>query len=277
MVGTRPSNVSYKPSKKIKKGIDMKRLLISNTIMTQLFLLISLVGGIYAYYHFGINASTIAIPILGYFVYVCLGIVVTFHRNLTHKSYNTHPLIEKIFTFFGCMANTGSSIAWVAIHLKHHLNSDKHGDPHSPWVSGWKVFLLKYSIDDQIKWRIRNIIADPYHRCLHKYYYAFLVAWSMLLYLIGGFYLMVFFHWIPIVISALMSNIVNYAGHKGNWWGSYRRYQLSDHSCNNWIWALPTWGEGWHNNHHRYPKRYSCGEKWWEIDISAYIIKLIKY
>jgi stearoyl-CoA desaturase (delta-9 desaturase) len=58
--------------------------------------------------------------------------------------------------------------------------------------------------------------------------------------------------------------------------GSSRRHNTPDHSTNNWILAIPTWGESWHNNHHRYPKRSSFGEKWWELDLSAIIIKLIK-
>lgn len=253
----------------------MKKLLVSNTIMTQIFLLIAIVGSCVGYYHYGVTAETVTLAIFGYFLYVCLGVVVMFHRNLTHQSYKTYPIIEKIFSFLGCMANTGSSIAWVAIHLKHHLRSDKDGDPHSPWISGWKVFLLRYPIDNKIKWRIKNLITDPYHRFLHKYYYAIIAAYSILLFAIGGWFLMIFLHWAPVVISAIMSNIVNYAGHKESWWGSYKRYKLSDHSCNNWIWALPSWGEGWHNNHHRYPRNYTTSSKWWEFDISGLIIKMI--
>jgi len=75
----------------------------------------------------------------------------------------------------------------------------------------------------------------------------------------------------------VMSNIVNYAGHKKSWWGSYRRFALTDKSVNNWIWAIPTWGEAWHNNHHRFPKNYTTSQKWYEIDISGLIIKLIKW
>lgn len=255
----------------------MKKILVSNTIMTQLFLLTSLIGSILGYYIYGVNLETVGLAIFGYFLYVCLGIVVTFHRNLTHGSYTTHPLIVKIFSFLGCMSNTGSSIVWVAIHLKHHLNSDKEEDPHSPWNDGWKVFLLRYPVDPKIKWRIKRLIADPYHRFLHRYYYALLAGWSLLLFLLGGFYLMVFLHWAPMVLSAVLSNVVNFIGHKESWWGSYRRYNLSDKSVNNWIWAIPTWGEAWHNNHHRHPRNYSCGERWWEIDISGLVIKLIKY
>jgi stearoyl-CoA desaturase (delta-9 desaturase) len=254
----------------------MKNILVSNTLMTQIFLLVSLVGSVVGFYYYGVTTGTVGLTILGYFLYVCLGIVVMFHRNLTHQSYKTYSFIEKIFSFLGCMANTGSSIAWVAIHIKHHLKSDKVGDPHSPWISGWRVFLLKYPVDDKIRWRMKHLIKDPYHRFLHKYYYALLIAYSLILFLIGGWYLMIFFHWAPVVVSAIMSNIVNYAGHKESWWGGYRNYKLSDRSSNNWVWALPSWGEGWHNNHHRFPKNYTTKVKWWEFDISGLIIKIIK-
>jgi fatty-acid desaturase len=253
-----------------------KNFLVSNTYFTQMIFIICVIGSIAGFYHYGITIENILISITGYFLYVCLGIVVTFHRNLTHKSYKTYPLITKIFSFLGCMANTGSSIAWTAIHLKHHLKSDKQEDPHSPWVSGWKVFLLKYPIDNKIKWKIKHLISDPYHRFLHQYYYALLIAYSGILFVLGGWYLMIFLHWAPIVVAAIMSNIVNYAGHKETWWGGYRRFKLNDHSTNNWFWAQMSWGEGFHNNHHRYPKNYTTSQRWWEFDLSGMIIKMIK-
>lgn len=254
----------------------MKHILVSNTPVTQFFLLIAIMGSIVGFYNYGIDMYTLGLSILGYFLYVCLGIVVTFHRKLTHNSYETYPIITKIGSFLGCLSNTGSPIVWTAIHIKHHLNSDKEGDPHSPWITGWKVFLLKYPIDNKVIWRMRNIVSDPYQQFLHRYYNLILIAYSGILFLLGGWYLMIFLHWAPVVIAAIMSNIVNYSGHKESWWGSYRTYKLSDHSSNNWIWAIPSWGEGWHNNHHRYPKSYTTKQKWWELDISGLIIRTIK-
>lgn len=255
---------------------NAKFLLVSNTYITQMFFVICIIGSLIALYHYGITIENISLAILGYFLYVCLGIVVMFHRFLTHNSYKTNQFFEKVFSFLGCMANTGSSIVWVSIHLKHHLNSDKDGDPHSPWISGWKVFLLKYQVDPKIKWRIKNLIKDPYHRFLHRNYNLLLISYSLILFFIGGWYLMIFLHWLPVVISGVMSNIVNYAGHKESWWGSYKRYKIHDHSTNNWFWAQMSWGEGFHNNHHRYPRSYTTSRDWWEFDVSGQIIKFIK-
>jgi stearoyl-CoA desaturase (delta-9 desaturase) len=88
--------------------------------------------------------------------------------------------------------------------------------------------------------------------------------------------LMIFLHWTPALVTGLMSNVVNYVGHKPNWLGGYRSYNLNDQSSNNWLWAIPSWGEAWHNNHHRFPKDYTFKKQWWELDISGLIIKLIK-
>jgi stearoyl-CoA desaturase (delta-9 desaturase) len=250
----------------------------SGTKGAQIFLILSIIGSVFGLYHYGISSVAIGLIVLGYFMYGCLGIVVTYHRYLTHKSYQTYPWLVKLFSILGCLGGTGSPLAWVAIHLNHHLKSDKPNDPHSPYYKGLKIFTLQYEheVDSSTKWRMRDLIVDPFQQFLHRYYFLIIAVWSITLYFIGGFYLVIFLHWAPAAITAIMSNVVNYIGHKPNWIGSYRTYNLNDYSANNWIFAIPSWGETWHNNHHRHPKNYSCGQKWWELDISALVIKLIK-
>lgn len=250
----------------------------SSTKGAQIFGIISLILSIGAIYSYGIDLYSLGLILLGYFMYGCLGIVVTFHRNLTHRSYTTRPIITKIFSILGSLGGTGSPLAWVAIHINHHRKSDKPGDPHSPLYKGLKIFTLDYvnEVDSNTKWKMRHMVTDRFHQFLHRYYFVILASWSLLLYLIGGLYLMAYLHLLPAVITMVMSNVVNYIGHRPDWIGGYRRYDLNDRSTNNWIWAIPSWGETWHNNHHRHPRNFSCGEKWWEIDISAFIIRLIK-
>lgn len=256
----------------------MTRYLSSSTKGAQIFMLLSLIGTIAAISIYGLSINSLLLIILGYFLYGCLGIVVTYHRRLTHDSYTTHPLLTKILSMLGCFAGTGSPLAWVAIHINHHLKSDKIDDPHSPLYKGIKIFTLDYvnEVDADTKWRMRKLVTDRFQQFLHRYYFGILTLYSLVLLFIGGFYLMVFFHWIPALITGLMSNVVNYVGHKPNWIGGYRRYSLNDQSTNNWLWAIPSWGESWHNNHHRFPKEYSFRKQWWEFDISGIIIALIK-
>ena len=256
----------------------MKNIFASSTRGVQIFLILFLIGSVLSLPFYEFTSSSALLILLGYFLYGCLGIVVTFHRSLTHNSYTTHPLISKVFALLGCLGLTGSPLAWVAIHINHHLKSDKPTDPHSPLYKGLKIFLLNYEqeIDKSTKWRMRTLITNSYQQFLHRYYFLILMSWSLILFAVGGLYLVLFLHWIPALVTAIMSNVVNYVGHKPNWFGGYRSHQLSDQSTNNWLWALPSWGESWHNNHHRYPRNSYFGDKWYEIDISGLIIKLIK-
>ena len=258
--------------------MDMKDIFTSSTIGAQIFQVLALLLIVTGLFQYGITIQTVLLVMLGYFLYGCLGIVVTYHRNLTHSSYDTYPLLIKIFSVFGCFAGTGSPLAWVAIHINHHLRSDKIDDPHSPRYKGLKIFTLNYvnEVNSDTKWRMRNMVTDKFQQFLHRYYFAIIMLYSLCLYLIGGFYLLVFLHLAPALITGLMSNVVNYVGHKPNWLGGYRSYNLNDDSTNNWLWAIPSWGESWHNNHHRFPKDYTFKKQWWEFDISGLIIQLIR-
>ena len=252
--------------------------LASSTRGAQAFMIMSLIGTIVAAIVYGVSSNVILLILLGYFLYGCLGIVVTYHRQLTHDSYKTNPLLTKIFSILGCFAGTGSPLAWVAIHIIHHLKSDKPDDPHSPLYKGIKIFSLDYvnEVNNDTKWRMRKLVTDTFQQFLHRYYFAIIALYSTVLFMIGGFWLMVFLHWTPALITGLMSNVVNYVGHKPNWLGGYRSHNLNDQSTNNWLWSIPSWGESWHNNHHRFPKNAYFGNKWWEVDISGLVIKVIK-
>lgn len=256
----------------------MTNIFISSTRGAQFFQVLFLLGSIAGLFFLNVSIDTLLLVAIGYFLYGCLGIVVTFHRNLTHRSYNTHKLITRLLSVLGCLAATGSPLAWIAIHINHHLRSDKPDDPHSPRYKGIKIFTLSYDneISPNTKWRMRRIVSDKFQQFLHRYYFVIIISYSLLLYAIGGLYLMIFLHWAPAALTGIMSNVVNYIGHKPNWIGGYRLFKLNDDSTNNWIWAIPSWGESWHNNHHRYPTKFNFSEKWWEIDISGLIIKIIK-
>jgi stearoyl-CoA desaturase (delta-9 desaturase) len=65
---------------------------------------------------------------------------------------------------------------------------------------------------------------------------------------------------------------VNSVCHK---WG-YRNYQTRDESTNSWWVALLTFGEGWHNNHHADPRSARHGHRWFEFDMSWFLIRLFE-
>ena len=174
----------------------MIHYLASSTRGAQFFMSLSLIGTIIASIIYGISLNALLLIILGYFVYGCLGIVVTYHRCLTHRSYQTYPLLTKLFSILGCFAGTGSPLAWVAIHINHHLKSDKPSDPHSPLYKGLSIFTLDYvnEVDTDTKWRMRGLVTDRFQQFLHRYYFAIIALYSIVLFMIGGFWLMIFLH-----------------------------------------------------------------------------------
>jgi stearoyl-CoA desaturase (delta-9 desaturase) len=51
-----------------------------------------------------------------------------------------------------------------------------------------------------------------------------------------------------------------------------RPFVTKDDSANNWPVAIFTFGEGLQNNHHAFPSAYRHGMRWWEPDVSGWVI-----
>ncbi|MFA5490564.1 MAG: acyl-CoA desaturase [Candidimonas sp.] len=222
----------------------------------------------------GIFVGTVELWILAlimYFCMSCLGITVTFHRKLAHNSYQCPEWLTKLFTIFGCLGGTGSSIGWVAVHRTHHRCSDKDGDPHSPNTGSiWGLFISRYEFEFN-KWVVRDLISDPFHKFLHDWYFVILLSPILILALID-YKLAIFGLTIPMFGTMLVSSLSVWLGHTHG----YRVAETNDKSVNNWFHALIAHGDGWHNYHHANPGNPKFGSKWWEFDLSYQIIKLIR-
>lgn len=245
----------------------------TSLVMFRLYLLVAAISAVLYFSFADVPAWTLYSTLLMYFVYGCLGVVVTFHRGLTHRSYKTHPLIENVFTFFGVLAGTGSSIAWVNMHVLHHKYSDAPRDPHSPSNGVFKMFALSYNVPDELTKPAKALMRSRYHLFLHKYYNLIHIGTAAVLFTLFGVHILFGFYVLPMIVTALMSNMVNYLGHKHG----YTTYNTKDNSTNSFIAAALSFGEGWHNNHHKFPSAANFGgHKWWEFDFSYQVIKLIQ-
>jgi stearoyl-CoA desaturase (delta-9 desaturase) len=214
--------------------------------------------------------SYFALFVFMYVMSMGVGVSITYHRYLTHKAINMHPIMAIVGKFFGSMSGTGSPIMWVMTHRMHHRHSDKPLDPHPPGKVGITVFG-KYPKVDLIG--IGPIARDNVNRYIHKYYFLILALYGLCWYLAGielFYYAFVF----PILGSIFASNAVNWYGHTRSIFG-YRNYETKDKSANHAIAGLLVLGEGWHNNHHRYPNSANFGFKSWEFDPSWKIIQLL--
>lgn len=196
------------------------------------------------------------------------------HRYLSHRSFETHPVISYIICFFAVLTTTGSPLSWVAMHRTHHKYCDTPEDPHSPVHTSIRQVIFSWET-----WGHNNVdlstakdmLRSKLHQFIHKYYSWLIIGYCLVLMIINPL-LVVFVYSIPAVMSFYSGGIVNAFSH----YYGYRNHNTTDNSTNN-IWAsIYSIGEGWHNNHHYDPRKWRHGEKWWEIDPPAFLIKIIK-
>lgn len=216
-----------------------------------------------------------------------IGICLAFHRMLTHDGMQTHRFTRYFLTLIGTLAGEGPCLYWVATHRKHHAFSDKVGDPHSPHDGPWWSHMLwmvpKVSKEDQQSLYSRWIPDLKDERGLQILEAAFLPAHILfgamiygIGYWLGGSYMaMSLLLWGMFLRLALVLHatwMVNSASHI---WG-YRNYETTDDSRNNWFVAIITYGEGWHNNHHAFPRNARHGHRWWEVDMTFGAVRILK-
>lgn len=211
-----------------------------------------------------------------------IGICMTYHRLLTHRSFAVRPkALEYVLTAIGCTASEGGAIGWVADHRKHHQFSDQEGDVHSPNDGfGWSHMFWWMTPDitsqhttEYLKKWAPDLYRDPIHRFLNRYHFVLVLLSLAALYMIGGMPWLVWGGFVRTILVLHTTWLVNSAGHV---WG-YRSHETRDQSTNNWWVALMTYGEGWHNNHHAFQVSARHGFRWWEVDPTYWTIKLMSW
>jgi stearoyl-CoA desaturase (Delta-9 desaturase) len=208
------------------------------------------------------------------FIIVGLGETIGFHRMLTHRSFQAHPAVKFVLLIFGTMAIQGPPLDWAAIHIKHHAQADRVGDPHSP-VDGF--------FHAHIGWFFGDIGAAPDIYCPHLLKDTIVIfvsrtvwIWSLLSFIIpfiiGGWTGLLWGGLVRMFLSNHAAWSVNSVCHT---FGK-REFETNDRSHNQWAVALLGLGEGWHNNHHAFPRSAFHGLHWWQFDLSGYVIWLLE-
>ncbi len=229
-------------------------------------------------------AVSLVLHWIGGSVGVCLG----FHRLLTHGGFKTYPWVKALLTFAGQTAGEGSADMWVATHRKHHAMSDKPGDPHSPHDGNWWSHMLWIypfkSVEerqDLLTHWAPDMAKDPVVSWVSKHFLAthFVVGFILLGmgYLYGGWTMATsFVMWGVFVRTVAVLHVTWFVNSASHMFG-YRNYETTDDSRNNWWVAIVAYGEGWHNNHHAYPRMAVHGHKWWEFDATWQLLRLMRF
>ena len=223
-----------------------------------------------------------------FYVITAVGVTVGFHRLLTHRSFRTHPQIERAFAVLGSLSVQGSVLDWVADHRKHHAHTDEEGDPHSPHVGhGTGLLGLWHAhagwltrTQGQADWKqyARELYEDPKMRRVGRRF-PLLVLVSLLLPTLAGFALHGWtlqgairgYVWGGLVRVFLVHHVTWSVNSVCHFFGR-RRFATDDRSTNvAWL-AIPSLGESWHHNHHAFPRSARHGLRWYELDLSGLII-----
>ena len=205
------------------------------------------------------------------------GLTAGYHRYFAHRGYKATRWFQFVLAWLGASALQRGPIWWAGHHRLHHKHSDTEDDPHSPVVRsvwwahiGWVLSPQSSATGwDQMKdWK-----HYPELRLLEKYDVVPGVLLAVACYLIGGLSGLAWGFLLSTVLVYHVTFLVNSACHL---FGK-RRYATQDDSRNNWLVALLTFGEGWHNNHHHYPSAARQGFMWWEVDVSYSVLKVLSW
>jgi sn-1 stearoyl-lipid 9-desaturase len=209
-----------------------------------------------------------------------IGICLGYHRFLTHRGFDLPKWLAYTVVFIGALACQNGPIKWVAQHRMHHAGSDTDDDPHNAakgfWWSHFTWMCYEHKTFDDpkiIEQYAKDLVDDPFYNFLDKYFIAIQFAFGFVLLAIGGWSFVVWGIFARLVLAYHGTWFVNSASHMFG----YKNFKLEkDLSTNCWWVGLLAYGEGWHNNHHAFPKSAKHGLLPWEIDMTWMAISFLR-
>jgi len=205
------------------------------------------------------------------------GVTAGYHRYFSHRSYKLRRVPQFLMA---CLAQTSAQkgvLWWASHHRVHHRHSDKEDDVHSPLLRGfWWAhvgWVIANDYDDYDAKLVTDFSRYPELVWLTRWHFAPAVLFAALVLAVGGLNA---FLW-----GFVLSTVVLYHGtfsinSLAHLFGS-RRFDTPDASRNNFWLALVTMGEGWHNNHHISASSCRQGFRWWELDCTFYLLKVLSW
>lgn len=211
------------------------------------------------------------------------------HRYAAHAMFSMSKGWEKFFYYLTFLTQGSSYLspyAYGILHRLHHAHTDTEDDPHSPkYTNGLFDLMLRtkniygainnenYPVEEKYKknlpmWRKFDLFVSLY---------AVRIAWGVIYFIIYTFLATQWWMWLFFPITCLMGPvhgaIINYFAHKYG----YRNFKMEDTSKNFLPVDFLMMGESYHNNHHKLLSRPNFGVRWFEIDPTYPVIKLMNW
>jgi stearoyl-CoA desaturase (delta-9 desaturase) len=198
-----------------------------------------------------------------------------YHRYFAHRAFRTGRAFQLLLAVGAQCTVQHGVLWWAGHHREHHRTSDGPGDVHSPargllWSHmGW--FLSNRHAAVRLD-RVRDLARFPELVWLERWYWVPPVAVGVAVAALGGARLLVGGYLLGLILLWHATFAINSLAHL---WGT-RPYPTGDDSRNNALLALLTFGEGWHNNHHRHPSSARQGFRWWQLDLTWLALRLLE-
>lgn len=211
-----------------------------------------------------------------------------YHRYFAHQAFRTGRGVQFAFALLGASAAQRGPLWWASHHRHHHVHADEPEDSHSAlrhgfaWSHlGWFMARENFPARERL---MRSFARFPELRFLDRWDALAPALLALMLWSAGaiaarfapelgtnGAQMLVWGFCISTVALYHATFSINSLAHR---FGS-RRYATRDASRNSAWLALLTFGEGWHNNHHRYPASARQGFFWWEVDLTYYGLRVL--
>ncbi len=213
-----------------------------------------------------------------------------YHRYFSHRTFRTSRFFQFVMAVWGGTCTQKGPLWWAAHHRHHHRHSDEPEDVHSPhqdglwwshmgWITSPKNFPTNFKAVPDLAKFPELVFLNRFDLIVPVLFATSLFFLGMLLNYLApslgtsGSQMLIWGYFVSTVFLFHGTCTINSLSHLfGN-----KRYATKDDSRNNFLLALITLGEGWHNNHHRYPAATRQGFYWWELDITYYGLKLLSW
>ena len=236
----------------------------------------------------GLSWAALIALLVTYFVRV-FALTAGFHRYFSHRSFKTSRWFQFVLAWVGTSSAQLGPMWWAANHRHHHQHSDKSEDIHSPVIKnafwahiGWVLCRSYREIQQD---RVKDLIKFPELRFIDRFHILPVLLLIGALYVVGtllniyfpglgtsGLQMVMWGFFVSTILVYHVTFLVNSAAHIFG----RKRFVTDDESRNSWWVALLTFGEGWHNNHHRWPLSARQGMYWWEFDLTYLILRLLE-
>ena len=213
-----------------------------------------------------------------FYVVSGLGITVGYHRLISHRSFTCPDPVRIAFLIAGGWALENSALKWCADHVRHHAKVDQEEDPYNAKKGFWHshllwIFYKDPNANDKYTAIFRK---DKWIMWQHQNYLPIVFSGLIIPSLVG------FIHrgWLGALSAFLLAGVcrtflvlnstfcINSICHL---WGD-QPFGDANSSRDSWWISLVTFGEGYHNYHHNYPRDYRNGPKWYNFDPSKWLI-----